>query len=252
MYWHNFCFIRIKCSYNYQPRPHPLLQRYFFIFLKKNSLMKKLPKLNLGLHNLSDSNFNTRAQGVISSLTDNDFFPDIGPELEVFKAAYEKYFNSIPPANIRNSVNSAVKNANKEKAVKALVKLGYMVMFYADFNIEALESSGYELANKPQPKGQVGTVKGITLKVNGVKGLVIVKCKKDDNASTYKARISTDRENWLWVNASSNRTVKVYNVPIGVPIFVEMQLENAHGFSPWSDAVQGMIPTQQMIGSIHE
>jgi len=214
--------------------------------------MNKLPKIKRSFHHLSDLKFNERAQGVINSLTDNDLFPDIAPELAVFKTAYDKYFNSIPPRNIRNSVNTATKNANKELAIKELVKLTFMVAFYADFDIEALESSGFELVNKPHPKGQVGLVKDIDMKTNGVEGMVIVQCKRDNNARTYKARISTDQENWLWVNANSNRTVKVHNVPTGVQIFVQMQLENANGFSPWSDSVTGMIPTQNLIGSLHE
>lgn len=214
--------------------------------------MKKLPKIRRSFNHLSDPMFNQRAQSVIESLTDNDFFPDIAPELTVFKTAYDKYFNSIPPRNIRNSVNTATKNANKEAAIKELVKLSYMVSFYADFEMEALESSGFELANKPQPKGQVGMVRDIDLKTNGVEGMVIVQCKRDDNATTYKARVSTDQQNWLWVNASPNRTVKVHNVPTGVQIFVQMQLENGQGFSPWSDSVTGMIPTQNLIASIHE
>ena len=67
-----------------------------------------------------------------------------------------------------------------------------------------------------------------------------------------KARVSTDQQNWLWVNASSSRTVKVHNVPVGVPIYVQMQLENAMGYSPWSDPVTGMIPTQNLISGIHD
>ncbi|MFK8005655.1 MAG: hypothetical protein AB8H03_04760 [Saprospiraceae bacterium] len=214
--------------------------------------MKKLPKINRSFYKLSDLKFNQLSQGVIESLTDNDFFPDIAPELTVFKTAYDKYFNSIPPRNIRNSVNTAIKNTNKEAAIQALVKLSFMVAFYADFEMEALESSGFELANKPQAKGQVGMVRDIDMKTNGVEGMVIIQCKRDENATTYKARVSTDQVNWLWVNASSNRTVKVHNIPVGVPVFVQMQLENAHGFSPWSDSVTGMIATQNLIASLHE
>lgn len=214
--------------------------------------MKKLPKINRSFHHLSDLKFNERAQSVISGLTNNDHFPDIGPELTVFKTAYDKYFNSIPASNIRNSVNTATKNAYKEVAIKELVKLSFMVAFYANFEMDALESSGFDLANKPHPKGQVGMVRDIDIKTNGVEGMVIIQCRRDDNATTYKARVSTDQQNWLWVNASSNRTVKVHNIPTGVQIFVQMQLENAQGFSPWSDSVTGMIATQNLIGSVHE
>ena len=115
-----------------------------------------------------------------------------------------------------------------------------------------MESCGFPLVNSPRAKGQVGKVNDIELKTNGVGGMVIVQCERDENASSYKARVSTDQQNWLWVNASPNRTVKVHNVPVGVPIYVQMQLENAHGYSPWSDTVSGMIPTSNLISSIHE
>ena len=58
------------------------------------------------------------------------------------------------------------------------------------FEMEALESSGFELANKPQP--QVGMVSNISLKTNGVEGMVIIQCNRDANATTYKARVSMD------------------------------------------------------------
>ena len=90
------------------------------------------------------------------------------------------------------------------------------------------------------------------MEVNGVEGIVITQCHKDENTTAYKTRVSTDQQNWLWVNASSTQTVKVLNAPTGVQIYVQMQLENAYGFSPWNDAVTGMIPTQNLIASVHE
>ena len=94
-----------------------------------------------------------------------------------------------------------------------------------------MESCGFPLVNSPRAKGQVGKVNDIELKTNGVGGMVIVQCERDENASSYKARVSTDQQNWLWVNASPNRTVKVHNVPVGVPIYVQMQLEKSEFYS---------------------
>jgi len=82
--------------------------------------------------------------------------------------------------------------------------------------------------------------------------MIIASCQRDENATAYKARVSTDGENWSWINSNSSRTVKVHNVPRGVTLFVQMQLENTKGFSPWSDAASGMIPTGNVIPSIHE
>ncbi len=214
--------------------------------------MKKIPRIKRAFQNMSDAAFNEFAQGVLNSLDGNDLFPDIAAELAVFKAAYDKYFTSIPAHNIRNSVNTATKNANKEAAVRALTKLSLLVEYQADFSLEALESSGFELVSKRRSKGLVGMVQNVGLNINGIEGMVIVQCNRAPNATTYKARVSTDQENWLWVNACSTRVVKVHNVPTGVPVFVLMQLENAQGFSPWSDSVTGVIPTHNLITSIHE
>ena len=214
--------------------------------------MSKLPKIRRPNTRISDGELNRMAQSVISSLTDNAYFPEVGDELAIFKEAYYTFYNSIPPRNIRNSVNSAVKNSNKEVAVKAMNRLSLLVAYYANYDMDALESSGFDLANKPQARGLVGLVNNIELHVNGVEGMVIISCKRDENATSYKARVSTDGENWLWVNASPTRTVKVHNVPRGIPLYIQMQLENIRGYSPWSDAVSGMIPTSQLIPTIHD
>ena len=153
---------------------------------------------------------------------------------------------------MRSTATVAVKNSLRDKATTELIRLSMMVEYQANFNLEALESSGFELANKPKSKGQVGLVNDIRMKTNGVEGLVMVTCDRDPNARTYKARISTDQVNWTWFNAAPTRTVNVYNVPKGVKLYVQMQLQNAHGFSPWSASVMGEIPTDHMITSVHE
>ena len=214
--------------------------------------MQRVAKISRSFFQLSDSKFNDLGNGVINSLTENKYFPDIAPDLDAFKNAFEKYFNSIPHRNIRNSVNVAVKNANKEAAIKSLYELSLIVAYHAKFEVEALESSGFQLVNPPQSKGLVGMAKEIQLKTNGIEGLVIVQCDKDENATVYRVRVSTDQENWLWTNASSSRTLKVHNLPKGVPLYIQMQIGNSQGYSPWSESVSGMISTKKVIPSIHE
>jgi hypothetical protein len=126
-----------------------------------------------------------------------------------------------------------------------------LVAFEAKMNLEALETTNFELVDKPQPKGLVGLVKDVVLNTNGVSGMVIVKCAKDDNATMYNARVSTDQVNWTWQKSNTSRTVKITNVPVGDRIYVQMQLENDKGTSPWSQSKVGIILEAEAIQSIH-
>ena len=64
--------------------------------------------------------------------------------------------NVIPVGNLRNSFNSAVKNEKKKVLIQKLKSLGYLVESIANGSIELLESTGYELVNKGQSKGELG------------------------------------------------------------------------------------------------
>ena len=202
--------------------------------------------------NYSDPKFIDFCQGIILSMTKNVFFPDAADQLAIFVAIFDKYVASIPPRNLRNMANTAVKNENRVAANNALYIFSLYVEWKAAMDVAALQSSGFKLTAKAQAKGLVGLVKGVSAATNGIEGMVIVKCDNDPNADIYEVRISRDGVNWEWFGAHRSRTIKVMGLPRNEKLFIQMRLGNSHGNSPWSKSIPGIIGQPEIIPSIHE
>jgi len=209
-------------------------------------------KLKRSFSNYSDAKFIDFANGVIQDCTDNPNFPDIGVYLADFKSAFDSFVESVPSRNLRNMVNTATKNELRVIANKKAILLTCYVELISEFNEAKLRSSGFETISKPQAKGILGLVKGMSLASNGISQMMIVQCEADPNATLYNVRVSTDEINWSWFGAHNSRKVKVTNLPNGVKLFVQMRLENTHGHSPWSPSMIGMIGVPEVVPSIHE
>jgi len=133
-----------------------------------------------------------------------------------------------------------------------MLRLTYLVNYQANYNIEAMKSTNLTVTQPYQSKGQVGLVEGLGMETNGEEGMVIVYCKKDKNATKYYTRVSLDGETWFKFSENSSRRVKVKDLPVGVTLYVQMQLENAHGSSPWSNTITGKIATPDIIATVHK
>ncbi len=189
---------------------------------------------------------------VITGLTDNPFFPDIEKERTVLENAFQEYMDAKPEPSERSPKTIAAKNAKKEVLIWELMLLSLLVEYKSKLNAEALISANFELAGSPKPKGAVGLVENIRLKTNGERGMMIVQCDADPNASMYIVRLSTDEESWRWSEPSTSRTLKVRNLPVGEKLFIQMRLQNSSGQSPWSPSVMGMIPEHGIVVGMHE
>ena len=212
----------------------------------------KIQKIKYSFLRLGDAEFIQFGEAIIDGLTNNPFFPDIGVALEPFSKAFKAYQESIPAPNDRSPARINEKNAKKDLAVEELVILSYLVAFHSKNDPVVLESSNFELVSPRQSKGIVGLVKNLELKTNGIEGMIIISCDKDENASLYNARVSLDGVDWKWMRSSNNRTIKIPGLPIGQKLYVQMQLENVQGISPWSQSKSGVILGADAIPSIHE
>jgi hypothetical protein len=211
-----------------------------------------IPKFKITFMSYGDTMFSEAAQNFIAGLTDNALFPDIAAPLAEFKTVFDKYFLSIPTPSTRNKVNVAAKNANLSETKKAMLRLTYMTAYQANFNEEAMKSTNLVVTQPIQPKGQVGLVEDMGMTTNGEDGMVMVHCKKDNNATKYYARVSLDGKDWFKFSESSSRRVRVKGLPVGVTLHVQMQLENSHGVSPWSNTITGKIAESDVIATIHK
>lgn len=198
-----------------------------------------------------DAKFIEFFNGVIDGCTDNPGLPNIAAPLATFKASFDKFVASMPSRSTRNMVNTAIKNENRAAANLEGCILASFVEFDARLNEVVMKTANFETTEKPQAKGLVGLVAGVTLATNGINRMMIVSCDTDPNTTLYSARVSTDGENWKWFGAAQSKSVKVTELPNGVKLFVQMRLENAHGQSPWSKSVTGIIGVPEMVQSIH-
>lgn len=208
-------------------------------------------KIKRSFVDLSDAKFIEFFNAVIVGCTDNANLPNIAAPLATFKTSFDKFVASMPSRNMRNMVNTAIKNENRNDCNLEACILASFVEFDARLNEAIMKSSNFEITEKPQPKGLVGLVKGVKLAVNGINKMMIVSCDSDPNATLYSTRISTDEENWKWFGAAQAKTIKVTDLPNGERLYVQMRLENAHGHSPWSSSVTGIIGVPDVVQSIH-
>ena len=200
---------------------------------------------------MSDKNLLPFTEGVIQAMTANAFYPEVEPLLTDLSTKYNAYRQAIPSRNLRNSVNSAAKNALKAQVIETLDVMASYVNYEAMGNVEELESTGFRISGDKTGKGLVGQVDNVTLRTNGIEGLIVAKCQRDANADLYQARASVDGINWQWMGASRTSTVKIFNCPVDVSLQVQMRCENKHGVSPWSTPVLAKIGAAGTIASMH-
>lgn len=208
-------------------------------------------RLKRSFINYPDAKFIDFMNGVIQGCTDNPGLPNIASPLANFKTSFDKYVASIPPRNLRNTVNTAIKNENRAEANLEGILLAAFVEYDSRLNEAIMKSSNFDTVDKPQAKGLVGFPKNVSLASNGINQMMMVSCDADQNATLYNVRVSTDEVNWQWFGANNSRTVKVMDLPNNVKLFVQMRLENAHGYSPWSNSVTGVIGVPDVVMSIH-
>ena len=211
-----------------------------------------LPKFRRSFTGYPDSKFIEFCNGVIQGCTDNPGLPNITEPLATFQNAFDAFVKAMPARNVRNMVNTAVKNELREDANLQAVILAAFVEYDSKLNEAIMKSSNFELFERPQPKGLVGLVKGFSLATNGVNQMLIVQVEPDPNATLYNVRVSTDNENWNWFGANTARTIKIPDLPNELKLYVQVRLENSKGHSPWSESKIGVIGIPDMVHSIHD
>ena len=128
--------------------------------------MKK-QKIILNFRGFSDSAFLNKAGHIVSSMTNNDYFPTPVPPLADVQAALDAYNVALLAAADLGRVNVAGKNQARFTLEQLLAQLGMFVMFIANGDALILTSSGYTLNKLPEPlyiqnPGNVVLYNGIT------------------------------------------------------------------------------------------
>ena len=116
----------------------------------------KTPRITSGFSNLSDANFENKAEAINSSMTGNVNFPATTPAMSVVTAAVQSYSVALIAAQGRDKNAVAIKNQKRNELNTFLVQLANSVMATANGDRAMLVSSGFDLVKDsesiPLPK----------------------------------------------------------------------------------------------------
>ena len=110
-------------------------------------------KISINLNNLNDAALQVKAEHIIDSLTNNEYFTSPTPSLSEVQAALQEFTTAAVKAKEGARVDVSIKNDKKEILLTLLRTLALYVQFEGEKNESALISSGFTLQKTPQPVG---------------------------------------------------------------------------------------------------
>jgi hypothetical protein len=178
---------------------------------KKNSIIMKMSKLNIGFSRYSDANFDVHSGSIIVCLTDNVYFKTLNPPLAVLQDAHLRYGTALQNAKSRSKDAVAEKNSSRSALIALLVVEGLYLMSEAAGDLQKLISTGYAIAKDGTNK--VLLAPGATYVANGTNsGELEVSIDIPNGANSFGHEI-TDQlpdENTVWTKMPFNVSKYTY------------------------------------------
>jgi hypothetical protein len=168
-------------------------------------------KLSLSFTKYSDDGLETKAEGILSLMTGNSYFPAPVPPLADLQVALTAYQTSIVEAVTSDKIKIANKRSCRIELETVLVQLGRYVMFVANGNELMLISTGFDLVKQPEPK--VLEEPGLVTVSNGISsGRLVVSIKRVKGAYSYLYQITPDPllPNSTWTSMPLNRSTGIF------------------------------------------
>jgi hypothetical protein len=205
--------------------------------------MKKM-KLLLGTTQFNEGELIELGASVKEGMTNNANFPTLTDAVAAYTAAYDAFLDAIPPPNIRNQVNSSVRDAKKDKFLTEMTALGNLIMGMAKGDAVKLKSTGYRTNSSSNTKKPIAaTPEGVKAFITNDPTTLLVNCPTNHDATSYIARVmEAGNEIATWTNFDSASNVLVSGITTGVLLYVQMKLKNSAGESSWSNVVQARLP----------
>ena len=199
-------------------------------------------RLNLGYKTISDKLFIPICQSVIESMTDNPNYPNSVDLLAELTAAFNPYFEAIPPKHLQNDVNLLEKDDKKDVVKSVMRAMGFHVQCIARDNYTMLMTTGFSVAKQKGSSSKEMPMPAVELMTtNGTPFQLIVKCKASSASRLYDVRISTDNINWIYSGTNTSSKVKVDNLPVDILLHVQVRTRNTDHETPWSASVPTRI-----------
>lgn len=110
------------------------------------------PRLKTDFTRLTDSQMEIKAQGIVSAMTGNAFFPAPQPALAAVSDAITDYSTALSRAQTGDRIQIALKKDKREALEQLLARLSSYVTLTAGSDEAAMVSSGFDLAKEPGNK----------------------------------------------------------------------------------------------------
>ena len=204
-------------------------------------------KVKLNLERLNDPGLISKGKVVVSSMTNNQFYPEpypayvaslskINDTIAVFEQAYLDGLSG-------EKQKIALRKKIRAELIDQLKDLARYVELVAKGDLQMLTSTGFDIS-KPAAAGSVkadhGQVTDMRISRGGKRGMVVVKAKRVRGAASYQIHMTTGdptvEANWMEGGVFAHCTnMEMAGLNLGLQHYFRMRCIMSEGPGPWSN-----------------
>ena len=193
-------------------------------------------KVSLGFAELSDTELDNFAQGVINALTGNATYPTPPVTLADLKAAVDDFTAKMAAAQTGGVSATAAKNNSRDTLVGMLRKVATYIQLMCNEDPALLLTSGFQMQSTSRSSTPLEKPQGLSVK-NGGAGQLVARVDPVKNANMYEGRAKPVNGDWLpSVFTGDSRRITFSGLSPGTNYTIEVRaLGGSTGQSDWSD-----------------
>jgi hypothetical protein len=193
-------------------------------------------KVSLSFGELSDTELDNFAQGVIDALTGNATYPTPPVTLANLQAAVDDYTAKLAAAQTGTKADRAAKNHSREVLEGLLRKVAAYVQMMCNEDPVLLLSSGFQMQSTNRTSAPLEKPTSLSIK-NGNAGELVARVDPVKNANMYEGRAKPSDGDWLASVFTGDSQHIIFNgLTRGKDYSVQVRaLGGSTGQSDWSD-----------------
>lgn len=199
--------------------------------------------IKTGVSGYNASALIAKAEYVEGKMTGNAHFTTPNPSIASITAAREALVQAVAQAKSRAMADIAVRNDLAGELRVLLVNLARYVNNVALGDVEVALSSGFELAQRPEPSTHLSAPTNLDVRVSDFEGSVDLSWKGVDDARMYQVYINdvdpSDPAKWSMVAVSSRTRTRITDLVPGKFYSFRVTALGRIGEGPASDVVSG-------------
>ena len=199
--------------------------------------------IKAGTTGLNAKGLIAKAEYVESKMAGNAAFANPNPAIASVTAAREALVLAVAKAESRATADIAVRNELAAALRVLLVNLARYVNNVAEGDVDMALSSGFELAQVPEPSTSLQAPSKLDVRAGSFEGSVELLWKAVEDARMYQVYINevdpSDPSKWTLVTVSSRAKARVINLVPGKFYSFRVTALGRIGEGPASDVVSG-------------